>query len=78
MVDVVPPAGDGAGSLAGPGLTVAMHMSDGLVNAPTSAAFGLVAVLGLAFAVEPGARPTSTTARRRWPASSPRSSSPSR
>ena len=50
MVDVVPPAGDGAGSLAGPGLTVAMHMSDGLVNAPTAAAFGLVAVLGLAIA----------------------------
>ena len=27
-----------------------MHMSDGLVNAPTAAAFGLVAVLGLAIA----------------------------
>ena len=49
MVDVVPPAGDGADP-AGPGLTVAMHMSDGLVNAPTAAAFGLVAVLGLAIA----------------------------
>ena len=46
MVDVVPPTGAGAG----PGLTVAMHMSDGLVNAPTAAVFGLVAVLGLAIA----------------------------
>ena len=32
-------------------MVVAMHMSDGLVNAPTAAAFGLVAVLGLALAV---------------------------
>jgi cobalt/nickel transport system permease protein len=31
-------------------VVVAMHMSDGLVNAPTAAAFGLVAVLGLAVA----------------------------
>lgn len=29
---------------------VAMHMSDGLVNAPTAAAFGLVAAIGLAVA----------------------------
>ncbi len=29
---------------------MAMHMSDGLVNAPTAAAFGLVAVVGLAVA----------------------------
>jgi cobalt/nickel transport system permease protein len=33
-----------------PGLTVAMHMSDGLVNAPTAAVFGLVAAVGLAIA----------------------------
>jgi len=32
-------------------MTVAMHMSDGLVNAPTSLAFGLLAVLVLAVAV---------------------------
>ena len=31
-------------------MTVAMHMSDGLVNAPTSLAFGLLAVLVLAVA----------------------------
>jgi cobalt/nickel transport system permease protein len=30
---------------------LAMHMSDGLVNAPTAAVFGLVAVIGLAVAV---------------------------
>jgi len=30
---------------------VAMHMSDGIVNAPTSVVFGLVAVLGLAVCV---------------------------
>ena len=30
---------------------VAMHMSDGIVNAPTSLIFGVVAVLGLAFCV---------------------------
>ena len=30
---------------------VAMHMSDGIVNAPTSVIFGLVAVLGLAVCV---------------------------
>jgi cobalt/nickel transport system permease protein len=30
---------------------LAMHMSDGLVNAPTAAAFGLVAALGLALAI---------------------------
>jgi cobalt/nickel transport system permease protein len=46
VVDVVPPVSDGAG----PGLTVAMHMSDGLVNVPTAAVFGLVAVIGLAIA----------------------------
>jgi cobalt/nickel transport system permease protein len=39
---VVPPGSHG------PGLTLAMHMSDGLVNAPTAAVFGLVAVIGLA------------------------------
>ena len=38
----------GAGAVADPGLTVAMHMSDGLVNAPTAAVFGLVAAIGLA------------------------------
>jgi len=32
-------------------MTVAMHMSDGLVNAPTSLAFGLLAALVLAVAV---------------------------
>jgi cobalt/nickel transport system permease protein len=32
------------------GLVVAMHMSDGLVNAPTAAAFGFVAAVGLAVA----------------------------
>jgi cobalt/nickel transport system permease protein len=32
-------------------MVLAMHMSDGLVNAPTAAAFGLVAVIGLAVAV---------------------------
>ena len=32
-------------------MVVAMHMSDGLVNAPTAALFGLVAVVGLAIAV---------------------------
>lgn len=32
-------------------MIVAMHMSDGLVNAPTAAAFGLVALIGLAIAV---------------------------
>ena len=32
-------------------MVVAMHMSDGLVNAPTAALFALVAVLGLAIAV---------------------------
>ena len=32
------------------GLIVAMHMSDGLVNAPTAAAFGFVAAIGLAVA----------------------------
>jgi len=32
------------------GLVVAMHMSDGLVNAPTAVAFGLVAAIGLAVA----------------------------
>ncbi len=32
-------------------MVVAMHMSDGLVNLPTAAAFGLVAVIGLAIAV---------------------------
>src|SRR5215212_9755394 len=30
--------------------SVAMHMSDGLLNAPTSLLFGAVAVIGLAFA----------------------------
>jgi cobalt/nickel transport system permease protein len=32
-------------------VVIAMHMSDGLVNAPTAVAFGLVAVLGLALSV---------------------------
>jgi ABC-type Co2+ transport system, permease component len=32
-------------------MVVAMHMSDGLVNAPTAAVFGLVAAIGLAIAV---------------------------
>ncbi len=32
-------------------MVVAMHMSDGLVNAPTAAAFGLIAAIGLAIAV---------------------------
>jgi cobalt/nickel transport system permease protein len=32
-------------------IVLAMHMSDGLVNAPTAAVFGLVAVIGLAVAV---------------------------
>ena len=32
-------------------MTMAMHMSDGLVNAPTSLAFGLLAALVLAVAV---------------------------
>jgi cobalt/nickel transport system permease protein len=32
-------------------MVVAMHMSDGLVNAPTAVVFGLVAVIGLAIAV---------------------------
>ena len=32
-------------------MVVAMHMSDGLVNAPTAAIFGVIAVLGLALAV---------------------------
>jgi cobalt/nickel transport system permease protein len=31
--------------------TVAMHMSDGIVNAPTSAAFGLVAAAGLGYSL---------------------------
>ncbi|HEY2222144.1 energy-coupling factor ABC transporter permease [Actinomycetospora sp.] len=33
------------------GSVVAMHMSDGIVNAPVSLAFGVVAVVGLAFCV---------------------------
>ena len=32
-------------------MVIAMHMSDGLVNAPTAAVFGLVAVVGLGIAV---------------------------
>jgi cobalt/nickel transport system permease protein len=48
VVDALPPGSAGAGALADPGLTVAMHMSDGLVNAPTAAVFGLVAAIGLA------------------------------
>jgi cobalt/nickel transport system permease protein len=32
--------------------TLAMHMSDGLVNAPTAVGFGLVAAVGLAIAVQ--------------------------
>ncbi|MGI9001179.1 MAG: energy-coupling factor ABC transporter permease [Pseudonocardia sp.] len=32
-------------------MVVAMHMSDGLVTAPTAAVFGLIAVIGLAVAV---------------------------
>ncbi|MGH3834277.1 MAG: energy-coupling factor ABC transporter permease, partial [Pseudonocardiaceae bacterium] len=31
--------------------TIAMHMSDGIVNAPVSALFGLVAVVGLGYAL---------------------------
>jgi cobalt/nickel transport system permease protein len=31
--------------------SIAMHMSDGIVNAPTSAAFGLVAAAGLGYAL---------------------------
>jgi len=31
--------------------TVAMHMSDGIVNAPTSAAFGLIAAAGLGYSL---------------------------
>jgi cobalt/nickel transport system permease protein len=31
--------------------TIAMHMSDGIVNAPTSAVFGLVAILGLGYSL---------------------------
>ena len=31
--------------------TVAMHMSDGIVNAPTSAVFGLIAVAGLGYSL---------------------------
>ena len=45
MIDAGTVGGDG-----NPGLTVAMHMSDGLVNAPTAAVFGLVAAIGLAIA----------------------------
>ena len=45
VAPVVPPE-----PVAGPALTVAMHMSDGLVNAPTAAVFGLVAAIGLAIA----------------------------
>ena len=45
MIDAGTVGGDGS-----PGLTVAMHMSDGLVNAPTAAVFGLVAAIGLAIA----------------------------
>jgi cobalt/nickel transport system permease protein len=36
--------------LAGADLIVAMHMSDGLVNVPTAAVFGLIAAVGLAVA----------------------------
>ncbi|MGH3613277.1 MAG: energy-coupling factor ABC transporter permease, partial [Pseudonocardia sp.] len=32
-------------------VNLAMHMSDGLINAPISAVFGLIAVIGLAIAV---------------------------
>lgn len=32
-------------------MVLAMHMSDGLVNAPTAAGFGLIALVGLAIAV---------------------------
>lgn len=32
-------------------MNLAMHMSDGLINAPISAVFGLIAVIGLAIAV---------------------------
>jgi len=45
VIDAGTVGGDGS-----PGLTVAMHMSDGLVNAPTAAVFGLVAAIGLAIA----------------------------
>jgi cobalt/nickel transport system permease protein len=37
--------------VSAPQVTLAMHMSDGLVNAPTAVGFGLVAVVGLAIAV---------------------------
>jgi cobalt/nickel transport system permease protein len=33
-------------------VTLAMHMSDGLVNAPTAVGFGLVAIVGLAIATQ--------------------------
>ena len=50
MVDALPPGSAGAGALADPGLTVAMHMSDGLVDAPTAAGFALLAAVVLAVA----------------------------
>ncbi|MGH3909853.1 MAG: energy-coupling factor ABC transporter permease [Pseudonocardiaceae bacterium] len=31
--------------------TIAMHMSDGIVNAPTSAVFGLIAIVGLGYSL---------------------------
>ncbi len=31
--------------------TIAMHMSDGIVNAPTSAMFGLIAIVGLGYSL---------------------------
>ena len=49
-----------------------------MVNAPTSLVFGLCRRPRPRGRGEPGARPTSTTAPRRWPASWRRSSSPSR
>ena len=52
MVEALLPASGGVA--ADPGLTVAMHMSDGLVDAPTAAVFGLVAAIGLAVAASRG------------------------
>ena len=57
--------------------TVAMHISNGIINGQVSAAFALVAAVGVAICVL-RAVATSTTGSRRWPGWSRRSSSPSR
>ena len=54
-----------------------MHVPDGFLDAPTSVATGAVAAAGVALALR-GAGASSTTAPRRWPAWSRRSSSPAR